>query len=256
MPLEPESENTGSYASRIVPFDAHQHAGLGEKLSQLSCFMSTRNSVEINLTEFFYASRFYPVVFVKNELGAMQTCVVTGLKQAENLFVDCQGNWQDYAYVPAYLRRFPFFSADMNDDGLQADKCMIMVDELGLSESENPFFDCSGKATDKWKLMQTFISETISAQKLTLAFTTKIENLGLLEAFEAQINPQLQSRMQLTGMFRINEDRLNRLASRIIKDLMNQGELSRIYAHLISLENFARLLDLSADKDKLSTNDN
>ena len=255
MAVESEPENTGGYASRIVPFDAHTHAGLGENQSQLSCFMATRNSVEINLTEFFYASRFYPMVFVKNQQDTIQTCVVTGLRQAENLFLDGQGNWQKYAYVPACIRRFPFYSADMNGSQ-QSDKHMIMVDELGLCESENPFFDCSGKSTDKWKRMQTFISEYISAQELTLAFSAKIEALGLLEAFEAQINPQMQGRMQITGMFRISEDRLNQLAPQVLKDLMKQGELSRIYAHLISLENFAKLLDLSADKDKLSTIDN
>jgi len=252
MLIEPVSENSDAHASRIVPFDARKHAGLGVSQSHLSNFMATRNSVEISLTEFFYASRHYPVVFVKTEMNTMQACVVTGLRQAENLFIDEHGNWQDHAYVPAYIRRFPFYTVDTNDS-LQAGKLMIMVDEFGLSKSENPFFDGSGKATDKWKKMESFIADFISAQKLTLTFTEKIEDLELLEAFEAQVNPQLQKRMQVSGMFRINENRLNSLSNRVIKDLMIQGELSRIYAHLISLENFAKLLDLSISKDQLST---
>ena len=68
----------------------------------------------------------------------------------------------------------------------------------------------------------------------------------MLEAFDAQINPQQADGMRVTGMHRVNENRLNSLDAGTIKRLMQQGSLSRIYAHLISLENFAKLLELSA----------
>jgi hypothetical protein len=60
------------------------------------------------------------------------------------------------------------------------------------------------------------------------------------------VNPERQDSLRLTGMYRVNETRLNRLAAKTIRSLMQGGEMSRIYAHLISLENFAKLLDLSA----------
>ena len=50
-------------------------------------------------------------------------------------------------------------------------------------------------------------------------------------------------------MHRVYEDKLNQLPADTVKELMEQGEMSRIYAHLISLENFAKLLDLSSDND-------
>ncbi len=50
-------------------------------------------------------------------------------------------------------------------------------------------------------------------------------------------------------MHRVNEDRLNQLPAKAIKAMMSRGELSRVYAHLISLENFAKLLDLSVVDD-------
>ncbi len=182
----------------------------------------------------------------------MQACAVTGLRQTENLYIDKQGNWLDYAYVPAYIRRFPFYTANTGNS-LAAHKMMIMVDEAGLSESEDPFFDRSGKATEKWQMTEDFISDFTSSEQLTSTFIKKITGLGLLEAFDAQINPKMQKSMHITGIYRVNEDRLNRLSRKIIKDLMLQGELSRIYAHLISLENFAKLLDLSANKDRIAT---
>ncbi|MCZ6722795.1 MAG: SapC family protein, partial [Gammaproteobacteria bacterium] len=62
---------------------------------------------------------------------------------------------------------------------------------------------------------------------------------------DAQINPQQKNSLRVSGMHRVDENRLNNLPAKVIKDLMQEGEMSRIYAHLISLENFAKLLDLS-----------
>ena len=238
---------------KIVPFDAKKHAGLGLSQSSLSHFMATRNAFAISLTEFFYASQHYPVVFVKAPDESLQASVLTGLRQSENLFIDAEGNWQEQAYVPAYVRRFPFYTVD-SEDGAQPDKALIMVDETGLEVSQHPFIESSGEASKQWLQMKRFIADYIAANKLTLEFTAKMERLDLLEAFEAQINPKLQSRMQVSGMYRIDENKLNRLPARVIKDLMQKGELSRIYAHLISLENFAKLLDLSAASDQSDLN--
>ena len=52
--------------------------------------------------------------------------------------------------------------------------------------------------------------------------------------------------MLVRGLFRVSEDRLNTLSGEAVKELMVRGELSRIYAHLMSLDNFAALLDLHA----------
>ena len=47
-------------------------------------------------------------------------------------------------------------------------------------------------------------------------------------------------------MLIINEDKLNELQSKDVKRLMKSGELSRIYAHLMSLDNFKFLMDRAA----------
>ena len=52
--------------------------------------------------------------------------------------------------------------------------------------------------------------------------------------------------MLIKGLFRVSEEKLNDLPGDVVKDLMARGELSRIYAHLMSLDNFTTLLDLHA----------
>ena len=147
------------------------------------------------------------------------------------------------------MRRFPFYAVATGEVG-KADKTLIMVDESALVASAEPFFDQLGEATAKWKSSEVFIADFVAAEKQTMLFAARMDELGLLEAFDAQVNPEQQDSLQLTGMFRVNEDRLNRLATKTIRELMVQGEMSRIYAHLISLENFAKLLDLSAAAER------
>jgi hypothetical protein len=240
-PGNPYGRNTDN----IVPLDAQKHAGLGVDQSCLRGFIAQRSAFAITLPEFFYAARHYPVVFVKAEDATMRASVITGLRQNQNLFIDRHGDWQAQVYVPASVRRFPFYAVAVDDDA-NADKTLVMVDESGLVSSDEPFFDRHGEATAKWKSSEVFIADLAAAEKQTALFAAHMTELGLLEAFDAQVNPEQQDSLQVTGMYRINEDRLNRLAAKTVRELMVKGEMSRIYAHLISLENFAKLLDLSA----------
>ena len=244
MPADPLSENPGINPESIVPFDSKRHAGLGLNRTRLHHFAASHHAFAISLPEFFYAARHYPLVFVKSEDSEMRASVITGLRSAENLFVDARGDWREQAYVPAYVRRFPFYVVDGKDE--TPDKKMIMVDESGLEESDDPFFDAAGEATDKWKAQEILIADFIAAEHRTVEFAAHMAELDLLEAFDARVNPEQQNSMHVIGMYRVNEDRLNRLPAKTIKAMMSRGELSRVYAHLISLENFAKLLDLSA----------
>ena len=54
--------------------------------------------------------------------------------------------------------------------------------------------------------------------------------------------------MNLTGMYRVEEKKLAVLNAAQLKNLMKKGVMGRIFAHLISLDNFGRLLDRKVNK--------
>ena len=66
--------------------------------------------------------------------------------------------------------------------------------------------------------------------------------LGLLEPFTMQATPDQGEPIHLTGMFRVAENKLGGLDGAVLKDLAQKSILGRIYAHLMSLDNFQRLL--------------
>jgi hypothetical protein len=230
----------------IKPFDSDKHAGLGLDSDYLGHYISSCHVVPINLVELFYALRHYPVVFTVRENG-YELCAVTGLQSGINLYCDREGKWIEEAYIPAFVRRLPFYTA-VAQDGNKSGKQVVLVDEAGLSKSASPFFNQAGIATDLWHKQEKFIADFISAQEQTERFSARLSKLNLLEPFDAQINPRNHDNMQLTGMYRVNENRLNNLPAKVIKELMQGGDLSRLYGHLISLENFAKLLDLSSNR--------
>jgi len=72
---------------------------------------------------------------------------------------------------------------------------------------------------------------------------------GLLEPFtmQAKMNKGGDP-LAMTGMFRVAEAKIEHLNASQLKNLVKKGILSRLYAHLLSLDNFARLLDRKAAK--------
>jgi hypothetical protein len=73
-----------------------------------------------------------------------------------------------------------------------------------------------------------------------------LADYGLLEPFSMQATLRKDKgggQMQMTGMHRVAEKNLENLNAAQLKNLMRKGYLARIYLHLLSLENFARLLD-------------
>ena len=76
-----------------------------------------------------------------------------------------------------------------------------------------------------------------------------LADYALLEPFtmQAKFNSGA-SPLHLTGMHRVNESRIEHLNASQLKNLVKKGILARIYAHLLSLDNFARLLDRKATR--------
>ena len=75
-----------------------------------------------------------------------------------------------------------------------------------------------------------------------------LADYALLEPFsmQATLKDNARPAMQMTGMQRVAEKKLEELNAAQLKNLMRKGILARIYMHLLSLENFGRLLDRKA----------
>lgn len=223
----------------ITLLDRKRHAGRSVR-KHAARFAARLHGVYLTLAEFIAAARNCPIVFA--QAGAeWQPVMVVGLAEQQNLCVDEHGDWRSDSYLPAYVRRYPFCTAlAARDDS----RVVVCVDEAGLGDEAPYFFDPKGEDTPLWRELDHLIREMDIASRQTALFCQRLVALGLLEPFEAAVRPAVGQERHVGGMWRVGEGKLNALPATVIVELMRSGFLSRIYAHLMSLDNFQRLLGL------------
>ncbi|HUP91875.1 MAG TPA: SapC family protein [Solimonas sp.] len=232
----------------VAPLDKKRHAGMGLKADQGYAWCGEMNAVYVNAVEFFKSALDYPIAFAKEpRTGEFAPMAILGLKARQNLFVDAKGAWRPHTYVPAYFRRYPFciaeFAPETKDGETQRLVC-VQEDQL-TREPPTPLFNANGEATPAWEPIHKLLEAIEGARQQTRVLTRRLEALQLLVPFDAVAMPRTGERMRLQGLFRIDEEKLAEVQGKDLKNMMKKGEMRAIYAHLISLENFGRLLDMA-----------
>ena len=205
------------------------------------------NPIPVSYTEFPIASRDYPVIFISGDEGKTYApMLVLGLAAQQNLFVLWDDTWDRRVYLPAYVRRFPFCMTRVMVDGKEAPERVACVEKIAINDKGEKLFDDKGEALPEWQQREKLLFEFEADLGRTDEMCKLLAQHHLLEPFTMQATPNNGEPLQLTGMYRVSEEKLAQLDGAVMKDLAAKGVLGRIYAHLISLDNFRRLLDRRA----------
>ena len=137
----------------LVPVDRVQHKSTRMKIGAPVLDRVTQlNSLFVAVAEFADASLEYPVVFVRvgqaaeGQRPAIAPLAVFGLKQGSNLFVK-DGQWTG-RYVPAYVRRWPFAMARIEENGSDMALCLDMGSGAFSETDGEPLFKEDGEASE------------------------------------------------------------------------------------------------------------
>ncbi|MGH8749509.1 MAG: SapC family protein, partial [Burkholderiales bacterium] len=201
------------------------------------------NAIPVSFTEFGPASHDYPLVFTSGDGGKTYSPVaVFGMKTGENLF--CQGtDWVAGVYVPAYARRYPFCMARVRLQEAEQKDRLICVEKARVDEAEGEsLFDEKGEPLTRWRELQRLLVEYEADLERGRELSAILADYALLQPFRMQAPLQQGGQVQLAGMHRVDESKIEHLNASQFKNLARKGILARIYAHLLSLENFSRLL--------------
>ena len=232
----------------IVPLNRTQKVRL-LRPGEVPEFARTLNAIPISYTEFAPIQREYPIVFTSGDGGSSFSPVaVLGMAQGENLY-NAGGTWSANAYVPAYARRFPFCMAKVTLDKVEQQNRLICVEKSYLDDQAGEaMFDASGQPLEKWKEIERLLTEYEVDLERSREMCGILADYGLLEPFVMQAKFTGGGDAQLTGMHRVAETKIGHLNASQLKNLVRKGVLSRVYAHLLSLDNFTKLLDRRASK--------
>ncbi|OGA28419.1 MAG: hypothetical protein A3I01_05575 [Betaproteobacteria bacterium RIFCSPLOWO2_02_FULL_65_24] len=225
----------------IVPLYKNQKVRL-PKPGSLPDFVRATNAVPVSYSEFGVACRDYPLVFTSTDEGkTFSPVAVLGVAGQENLYLS-GGNWDPAVYVPAYIRRYPFCMARVTLNAVEQADRLICIEKDFLAEDGERMFTDDGAPLERWKPIEKLLNEYEADLERTREMCAILSDYSLLEPFTLQANLKSGGAMNLGGMYRVEEKKLEFLNAAQQKNLIKKGIMGRAYAQLLSLDNFARLL--------------
>lgn len=207
-------------------------------------FTAGTNSVPLMAAEFAAACKQFPILFTDG--AAAQPVALLGLRTGENLFVDENGAWEEGAYIPAYVRRYPFIFLE-SDDKSQFTLCIDEASDAVVPGGDNPFF-ADGQPTALTNNALVFVKEFQAQSNFTTEFMDAVVAAGLLVDKRADITLNNGERLSLAGFKVIDEAVFNQLAVEEMMVWRERGWLGLVYAHLISVSSWSGLVDRLAQR--------
>ena len=202
-----------------------------EKLPQLASV----HAIPLTVDEFALAQRNYPIIFSTGENPV--PLALMGLHEGTNTFFDEHGQINDpSAYIPAYIRRYPFLLARLSEE---SDQLSLCYDPSSGAISKNdggfPLFDGDQPSEQISGILQ-FCEQFEQAGQRTGAFMAELTASGLLMEGEVAIQPEgSEQPFVYRGFQMIDEDKLRNLRGDELRKLNQNGMLAMMMAHLFSL---------------------
>ncbi|MEN3929936.1 SapC family protein [Microvirga sp. W0021] len=232
-----------------------EHRDLRLKGSEGFDFAANTHWLPVAGTEFASACRSYPIVFVSEGSGAdekITAILLVGLQQGSNDYVDNEKHWHPGAYLPAFVRRYPFALAvpGPNDEGGKGD-FMVCFDAsfAGFNMEEGAhIFNEDGTASELLEGVVEFMNGFQNDLAETKKFVDELRRLDLLERRSAEVRGSNGRLFKVDDILVVNEKKFNELSDAEVGKLHRQHYMGWIYAHLMSLSNLPLLVDLHRGK--------
>ncbi len=241
---QPELTGNVLFYKNPQPLNPEQHAALGVKqIDQPFGFLRTAHAIPVTVTEFGTTASAYPIIFVGNDLTPV---AVMGVRQNENLFVKEDGTTEADFYVPAFVRRYPFVFANDKD----SDRLLLCVDREAPMVTNQPdvaFFE-NGQPTEFTNNAIEFCKEFERQRRATADFVGVLQKFNLLEQKTVAFQPRDQQgnsvgeQQKIADYMAVDEEKLNNLTNEQFVELRESGALGAIYAHMLSLLNWQRVI--------------
>jgi hypothetical protein len=173
-----------------------------------------------------------------------------GLKDGQNLLMNDK-NVLSTRYVPAFVRRYPFVLGGSKDSDMMA----LCIDEDSKCFSQDGskgsrLFQDDGSHSEFLTDVVEFLKDYQFRAEMTRNFTKRLHELDLLEPMSANISfkDKEDASINLGGFFVVKREKLKAISDADALDLFKKDGLELIYAHIQSLSNFNRLIDIMSTK--------
>ncbi|MGZ6020148.1 MAG: SapC family protein [Phenylobacterium sp.] len=239
------------FYSQPEPLSPETHGKMGVKsMDGPFGFAKPGHAIPLTVGEFPLAALTGPIIFVGEEKLPI---AVMGLNAGENMFVRDDGLFEAATYIPAYIRRYPFVFA--NDDN--AKQMVLCVDRAAQfvvdKDYDQPFFEADGQPSAYTKNCIEFCNNFEIERQRTMSFIQLLNDLDLFETKTATFTPNNPDGtpgepQKIAEYFGVSEEKLAKLPADKFIEIRDNGALAQIYAHLLSLAGWDRLIAMALAK--------
>ncbi|MFK7943302.1 MAG: SapC family protein [Paracoccaceae bacterium] len=233
------------FYEKVAPVSVERHKAWSLTQGSDYSFASGSNAAPLMCAEFASAATELPIVFGKGDNGYAPV-VVLGIEQGKSLLIDGKGKWKG-AYVPAFIRRYPFVFA-AGEDGqtftLCLDEAYKGCDPKG-KKGDKLYGDDDQPSETLNKALEFTKNYEIEARR-TSEFCKLLDEAGLLDPMQAGIKMPNGETRAVTGFHVVSRERLKELDTDKVADFFKRDVLELIYYHLVSMRNMEKLRDLAS----------
>tara|TARA_R110001592_G_scaffold328458_1_gene610058 strand:+ start:19121 stop:19885 length:765 start_codon:yes stop_codon:yes gene_type:complete len=219
---------------KLTELTPQQHQNLRLANDSAIQFAHQQNIMNLRVSEVSQTACSMPIVYVRDgNNGQWVLTAFTSFEQGSNLFVE-QGKWTAL-HTPTNMQTFPFFLMMSPDD---PQRYTIGIDEqhgVFSATTGQAIFETNGKASLHLSRVKALLESDINNDLQTQAFNQHISQLGLLRPISILIQYQDGSTPSLSGLFTIDEDKLQTLSQEALFELHQKGYLAPLQAMLMSL---------------------
>ncbi|GAB5387192.1 MAG: SapC family protein [Alphaproteobacteria bacterium] len=218
------------FYKKIERLSSNRHGTLGLKPAEGPFFAETTNSVPITVAEFAACIPFYPIVFVGAD--KLMPVAILGLRNEQNLMLE-GGKWARGAYIPAYIRRYPFIFVKGAEDN-QLTLGVDMDSGLVAENTDAPLFDADGKQTENVEKVLKFCGEYQKQIALTEAFSQELKDSGILVEKTSTLTVGSGERLALGPYMIVDPEKFEALPEEKVLDWRKRGLLPVVFWQMAS----------------------
>lgn len=229
----------------LLPLDREVHKNLKLDTAQIVLSrVADLNSVFLAAVEFGDACKEYPIVFVRagapDAAGKQPVAplAVLGLKPASNLYVE--GDKWTGNYVPAYVRRYPFAMARMDDSGNNLAVCFDSQ-WSGFNETTGEALFKDGEPTEFLLNAKAFLENFEQETERTRLICNLLVEMDLLQDMRFEAALPNGEKLDVEGFLALDEKKYSELPDDKVLQLHRNGLIAMLEMHRLSLTNMNRL---------------
>ena len=250
MASAPQQPQLPLFFNDLMPLNSQDHAKYRTRSIDSATWLSDAHAIPLTVDEFVQAQRSCPIVFSSGDNPL--PLALMGLNEGVNTFVDDKGKVTEPVYLPAYVRRYPFMLARLQQDSTELSLMFDPTsDAVGEFDEGELLFDDAGQPSEATKRILEFCEHFEQAAQRTQSFLEELKSNDLL--MDGEVAIQQEGREQpfvYRGFKMVDQEKLRDVSTEKLAEWHKNGLLVLINAHIFSLDLMRNIFARQAQQGK------